>query len=96
MAAESTLVIRGTFIHAPEYGKLEVLEDKVLAVRVGDETSSILAIVDGATEEQLLQSHGLSNESVIRLGEQEFMIPGFIDTHIHAPQYMFAGTGNNR
>ena len=29
----------------------------------------------------------------IVLKENEFLIPGFVDTHIHAPQYQFAGTG---
>lgn len=23
----------------------------------------------------------------------QFLIPGFVDTHIHAPQYVFTGTG---
>lgn len=25
---------------------------------------------------------------------QQFLLPGFIDVHIHAPQYPFAGTGS--
>ena len=24
---------------------------------------------------------------------RQFLIPGFVDTHIHAPQYVFTGTG---
>ena len=24
---------------------------------------------------------------------RQFMIPGLVDTHIHAPQYIFTGTG---
>lgn len=30
---------------------------------------------------------------VIILGEKSFVIPGFVDTHFHAPQYAFTGTG---
>ena len=25
--------------------------------------------------------------------DSQFLIPGFVDTHIHAPQYFFTGTG---
>lgn len=31
-----------------------------------------------------------------RLGEREFLVPGFIDAHIHATQLPFAGTGLDR
>lgn len=30
---------------------------------------------------------------VFILKSKQFIIPGFIDTHIHAPQYVFTGTG---
>ncbi|KAJ1565296.1 hypothetical protein HK096_003569 [Nowakowskiella sp. JEL0078] len=34
------------------------------------------------------------NESVVKyLSEHQFLIPGYLDTHIHSPQYVFAGTG---
>jgi guanine deaminase len=31
----------------------------------------------------------------ISLGPHEFLCPGFVDLHIHAPQYTFAGTGTD-
>ena len=31
-----------------------------------------------------------------RLTGNQFLIPGFVDTHIHAPQYVFTGTGYDR
>ena len=30
------------------------------------------------------------------MGENQFLIPGLVDTHIHAPQYVFTGTGYDR
>jgi guanine deaminase len=33
---------------------------------------------------------------VIQLSEHEFLCPGFIDLHVHAPQYAFAGTATDR
>ena len=29
----------------------------------------------------------------MQLAPQQFLLPGFVDTHIHAPQYPNAGTG---
>ena len=36
--------------------------------------------------------HLTSSESYLFLCRQ-FLMPGFVDTHIHAPQYVFTGTG---
>ncbi|KAI8905956.1 hypothetical protein EDD86DRAFT_193601 [Gorgonomyces haynaldii] len=35
----------------------------------------------------------LDQTDLLVLGENEFLIPGFVDTHIHGPQYVFTGTG---
>lgn len=32
-------------------------------------------------------------DSWSRLSHSEFFMPGLVDTHIHAPQYSYAGTG---
>lgn len=34
-----------------------------------------------------LQAHGVQPSAVRVLGRQQFLLPGFIDTHTHAPQY---------
>jgi cytosine/adenosine deaminase-related metal-dependent hydrolase len=33
--------------------------------------------------------------NVVRLAENEFVCPGMIDTHCHAPQYRQLGSANN-
>ena len=35
------------------------------------------------------------NPDICRLEEGQFIIPGLIDTHVHAPQYKFTGTGTD-
>ena len=45
---------------------------------------------------QLQQKYGISDGFVYHLGENEFVIPGLIDTHIHAPQYPNAGLGYDK
>jgi guanine deaminase len=37
-----------------------------------------------------------SKQAIIELDPYEFIIPGFVDTHIHAPQYTFTGTGYDK
>lgn len=34
-----------------------------------------------------------SRKNFVRLSQHEFLCPGFIDLHIHAPQYAYTGTG---
>jgi guanine deaminase len=40
--------------------------------------------------------YNVSDEAFITLTKRKFLIPGFVDTHIHAPQYVFTGTGYDR
>jgi guanine deaminase len=42
------------------------------------------------------QQHSICDEFVYRLEEGEFVMPGFIDTHIHAPQYPNVGVGYDK
>jgi len=85
---------RGTVIHClcnpflndpkPEEW-LQILENHVMLVGYNGRIHSIVpdsALFD-AEEEVILQKH-------------EFLVPGFIDTHIHAAQYRYAGTGTDR
>ena len=36
---------------------------------------------------------GFDPAAVTRLSESQFIMPGFVDTHTHAPQFVFTGTG---
>ena len=82
------LVVVGTVYQAPTPDVLEVLRDVVIAV--GDD-GCIDSIQDATTQ---LGKELLSNaEIVVRLGTHERLLPGLIDTHIHAPQWPQLGTG---
>jgi hypothetical protein len=39
--------------------------------------------------------HGLSIK-IVRLKKGQILVPGFIDTHVHAPQYSFTGTATDK
>lgn len=43
--------------------------------------------------ENIKTKFNVPNENIEKLEKGQFLIPGFIDTHIHAPQYPNAGLG---
>ncbi|GLC37407.1 hypothetical protein PLESTM_000580300 [Pleodorina starrii] len=89
MAAAVTYAFRGTFFHTPTYGQLEALRDTVVVIQDG----KIARIARGDEEEAVQREFGLSE--VRRLKDGQYFVPGFIDTHVHAPQYKFTGTGTD-
>lgn len=72
--------IRGTILHTPRIGQLEVLEDQVISTNPQGSIDSITPYADGCLTD-------------IELGDSSVLLPGLIDTHIHAPQWPQIGTG---
>ncbi|EPY49920.1 guanine deaminase [Schizosaccharomyces cryophilus OY26] len=74
------IIFVGKLIHTPSLGTLEI-EDATVGVHQ-DETIRFAK-----------SHHMLKNAEVHVLKPLQFFFPGFIDTHIHAPQYPNAGFG---
>ncbi|TWW59934.1 Guanine deaminase [Takifugu flavidus] len=83
-------VFRGTFIHSTPDAALQILEDALLGV---DSVGKIAFVGKGTELDALTQDFGFSPAEILHLGPHEFFMPGLVDTHIHAPQYSYAGTG---
>ncbi|KAI0010809.1 guanine deaminase [Xylariaceae sp. FL0662B] len=86
-------VFSGTFIHSLSANKLEIIENGVLLV---DSDGKIIKLMRGKLSEYL-SSPGLFPEDmeVHELKQGEFCIPGFVDTHNHAPQWGQRGLGQS-
>ncbi|XP_069817951.1 guanine deaminase isoform X2 [Dendropsophus ebraccatus] len=56
----------------------------------------ILFFEDAQKQSELAENWRFDGSNIQELGENEFFMPGMIDTHIHAPQYPFIGTGMER
>ncbi|XP_008417199.1 guanine deaminase [Poecilia reticulata] len=82
-------VCRGTFVHSTAEEALQILEDALLGV---DSKGKIAFIGEGKDLQKLSESFGFCSSAVTQLRQHEFFMPGMIDTHIHAPQYSYAGT----
>ncbi|KAJ7393703.1 hypothetical protein OS493_003361 [Desmophyllum pertusum] len=84
-------VFRGSFVHSTSKNVMEILQDKIIGI---SPSGKILFIEDGeANQDRLAFQYGFTSKDIIFLKPRQFIMPGLVDTHIHAPQYAFTGTG---
>ena len=76
---------RGTALHAPERGRLEVLHDVIVLV---DSGGVIVAIHPQASPDgqAAARQHAAANTLTV-LAPGHYLLPGMIDLHVHAPQW---------
>ncbi|KAI1876685.1 uncharacterized protein JN550_000757 [Neoarthrinium moseri] len=91
---ERNQVFLGSFIHSKKLDELEYLHNTAVCV---DKSGKIVAVEAEHDVEKNLDTlysklgWDASNVDVHSTKEGQFFFPGFIDTHIHAPQYPNAG-----
>ncbi len=76
---------RGTFLHAPERGRLECLQDALMVVGADGAISAVHRGESAAsrTEGERLAAAG----KLVTLGPRQYVLPGMVDLHVHAPQW---------
>ncbi|RUS26083.1 guanine deaminase [Jimgerdemannia flammicorona] len=84
-------VYHGIIIHSLDIGNLEFIRNGLLAVHPDGHIAFLERDVGQLVKEHLFIIFSYSQ--VVTLSKHQFLIPGFIDTHAHAPQYVYAGTG---
>jgi guanine deaminase len=67
--------IRGDFVHAPVRGEIEILRDHVIRIAEDGTIASVAPAADGLPDGTLEMPPG------------QVVLPGFVDLHVHAPQY---------
>ena len=82
--------VLGTFFHAPAIGAIEILADTLVAVDGAGRIASVIEPDDSRFAATLAEAE--ATESLVRLPNGHFLIPGLVDLHIHAPQYPQLGT----
>lgn len=75
----------GSIVHSKSFNELETIENGFIAVKNG----KIFAIGNRSN----IPAELLESLPVIELSQYQFLLPGFIDCHIHAPQYPNLGLG---
>ncbi|KAF9473436.1 Metallo-dependent hydrolase [Pholiota conissans] len=84
------MLVRGTFVHTPQLKTLEVLHDHLLGVN-SDGCIAYLAPANLPESKRLLDRN--VGPPVIEVPIGSFIMPTFCDLHLHAPQFMYQGTG---
>jgi guanine deaminase len=82
------LAVRATVLQAPTPWSLEVLSDVVVSVSA---TGTIEA-VDAADSDRARHALATAASTVV-LGDDQRLLPGLVDLHVHAPQWPQLGTG---
>ncbi|XP_069675243.1 guanine deaminase-like [Periplaneta americana] len=89
----TTFIIVGPIVHSEKISPLTIIENGLIAVVKG----KIVAVENTtANLEKIKEQYSITDDFVYTLGEGEFVMPGLVDTHIHAPQYPNAGLGYDK
>ncbi|KAI0542793.1 guanine deaminase [Xylaria digitata] len=91
------LVFHGTLIHSLSLNRLEIIENSLIVITPDGIISSLVKSISKELVRQHLTTLGLSEPQydVHFLDRGQFLIPGFVDTHNHAPQWAQRGLGQS-
>ncbi len=78
-----TLLASG--FHAPVPGEIDVLTDVLIAVDGEGAIRSVLKLAEEGYE--ATKQAAIASGTLERLPEGAYLLPGFVDCHVHAPQY---------
>lgn len=84
----------GRFAHAPTLGAVEIVEDALL--RVGPDGLIEELIPAGDPRHAGAVASAEAAGTLVRLPASGWVLPGFVDLHVHAPQYAQLGTALDR
>lgn len=80
---------KGSFFHTPIHGQLEFVKDALLTVDEAGVIQEILQPTENHYQEKLIEA--AKTADFVELKEGQYFLPGFIDLHVHAPQWPQAG-----
>jgi len=94
IAEELRFAVQGTIVHAPIRGALEILEDAIVGVDAAGTIAGVARHGDRGHGE--LAAALAAAGKLERLGAKQFLLPGLVDAHIHAPQWPQLGKALDR
>lgn len=86
-----THAVLGSLFHTPIQGEFEYIQDALITINGEGIITQVLQ--PSHTEYDNLVEHYKQNNQLTRLSQGEYLLPGMIDLHIHAPQWPQAGKG---
>jgi guanine deaminase len=82
-----SMVVVGTVMQTPTHRELQVRENVAVVVRDG-----VVEAIHPAVSREGVDAC-VASDDVVYLSSRERLLPGLVDTHIHAPQWPQLGTG---
>jgi guanine deaminase len=77
--------IRATIMHTPTRGAVEIVEDALVEVDAG---GAIVAVTPPSAPDFAARTAAAAAAGTLeRLGAHQYLLPGLVDLHIHAPQW---------
>ncbi|KAH9179235.1 Metallo-dependent hydrolase [Lactarius sanguifluus] len=84
------MLYRGDFVHTVQLSDITICHDYLLAV---DATGHITHFEHASTALSRSLISNESNNPVVLIPPGSFLLPTFCDLHLHAPQFLYQGTG---
>ncbi|KAF8921078.1 hypothetical protein CPB85DRAFT_1404999 [Mucidula mucida] len=89
----SPIVYYGSVINPKDLESFVALNRCLLAVDAAGNIDWLVDDIEESMVQETMSSKGYIDVDVIPLKDSQFIIPGFIDTHTHAPQFANIGSG---
>jgi len=83
--APAAFVVHGTLLHTPVFGDVEVLEGALISVASSGRIATVCPFGSARHAEILATAREAGTLTELRPGQ--YLLPGFVDLHIHAPQW---------
>lgn len=78
-------VLKATLFQAPAPGTIETIEDALVTI---DEAGAIKEVLrPGGPTYDMILTEARRSHRLVEAGRHRYLLPGFVDLHIHAPQF---------
>jgi len=72
-------------MHAPEAGEIEVLDNALITAGDDGVIAGVMSPRDDGYDQAVAEARG--HGTLLELGAHQYLLPGLVDLHIHAPQW---------
>ncbi|UKZ58184.1 hypothetical protein TrVGV298_012050 [Trichoderma virens] len=91
--AEPAKAIHATLIHSLSPTLLQIIPDALITVSSSGTILTLQPNIPFSNIHNILAEQNIEQIPLTKLSPGQFLIPGFVDTHNHAPQWMQRGLG---
>lgn len=77
--------VKATVMHAPQPDGVEILQDALVAIDASGTIETVLSAEAPAYSDAL--QFAQTNNTLLETARHTYLLPGFVDLHIHAPQW---------